>query len=85
MLCLKDPEEKIYYLALLSIQNQTVASSGTVIMAGVIGKSYFLFSKYCIFFFQGIPGGHGKKGEMGRPVKFSLDILHLLINHLYHS
>lgn len=84
MLCLKDPEEKIYYLALLSIQNQTVASSGTVIMAGAIGTSYFLISKYCIFF-QGIPGGHGKKGEMGRPVKFSLDILHLLINHLYHS
>lgn len=26
--------------------------------------------------FQGIPGVHGKKGKMGRPVKFSLNILH---------
>lgn len=25
--------------------------------------------------FQGIPGVHGKKGKMGRPVKFSLNIL----------
>lgn len=32
---------------------------------------------YTVFFPpQGNPGGHGKKGEMGRPVKFSLDILH---------
>ena len=26
-------------------------------------------------FLQGSPGGHGKKGKMGRPVKFSLNIL----------
>lgn len=26
--------------------------------------------------FQGIPGVHGKKGKMGRPVKFSLNIFY---------
>lgn len=36
----------------------------------------FLYLLNAIFLFQGIPGGHGKKGEMGRPVKFSLNILH---------
>lgn len=40
-------------------------------------KLLFMFLiLYLFLFFQGIPGDHGKKGEMGRPVKFSLDILH---------
>lgn len=48
-------------------------------IAWVLRTFYFLCHEhctFCLFFLQGMPGGHGKKGEMGRPVKFSLNILH---------
>lgn len=77
----KTHKRKIYFYIsyCLRLKNHSIISGSYDCMG--LETFYFFYALNTVFFvclivLQGMPGGHGKKGEMGRPVKFSLNILH---------